>query len=90
VEFRIELRNLVPGAAELERPRPLQALGLEQDAAAGKRVEKRRFDQWCPHRKAAYPMGSRFYIRNLRDRLHCHSDFLSRPPADESIHEKLH
>ena len=37
---------------------------------------KRRFDQWCPHREAADPVGGRFYIRNLRDRLHCHSDFL--------------
>jgi hypothetical protein len=40
---RVEAGDAVVGAADLERPGPLEVLGLEQDGTAGQRREVVRF-----------------------------------------------
>ena len=55
-------RELVVGAAELERAGPLQRLRLEEDPAARERIEHRRSDQRRAQRDAGEPPGGDIHV----------------------------
>jgi hypothetical protein len=52
-----ELRQRVVGAAELERAGALQRLGLDEQAAAEPRIDRRRFEEGRQHRLAGDALG---------------------------------
>ena len=54
---RVDLADRIVGAAELERPGPLQAFGLEQDTAADALVQHLGFEQRRARRHAPQPLG---------------------------------
>jgi hypothetical protein len=71
----VELRQPVVGAAELEGAGVLQRFELEQDAAAGARVERGAVEQGGAPGMACDPSGGRLHIlegRQARDRVHGH------------------
>jgi hypothetical protein len=50
--------QLVEGAAELERPGPLQHFGLQEDLGPDALIENGERQEWRPHRKARdHPRG---------------------------------
>jgi hypothetical protein len=68
--LRVELRQVVIGASELERPGALQSFQLEEDTAAGFHVERRRREQRSAPRVTEQPVAGRLDIGDRRQAVH--------------------